>query len=59
MIWNLKELMENKSRVEINKNEWIPARPINWKYRSFREKLCEAWMVFTGKTESFRWPGNQ
>lgn len=60
MIWTLKELQQdvNGCMANIN-NKWVPARPINWTCRSFKEKCKEAWMVFVGKGEVFTWPENQ
>ncbi len=60
MIWTLKELIKtcSSNQVEINGN-WVPARPINYQYRTFSEKVREAWAVFTGKAEAFTWPEGQ
>jgi len=60
MIWTLKSLMDsaNSTQAEIN-GKWVPARPLNWTCRTFREKIREAWWVFKGKTEAFTWPENQ
>ncbi len=30
----------------------VVARPINYKYRSLRERLRDAWWVFTGRCEA-------
>ena len=35
---------------------WVPARPVNYKYRSLKQKLKDAWLVFTGKADPFIWP---
>ena len=57
MIWNLKNLIkDDHCLAEIN-GKWVPARPIQ--YRTIRQKIKEAWYVFIGKTESFRWPEGQ
>ena len=48
MIYNIDELTENPTTTNIN-NNWVMARPINYKCRSFKTKLKEAWMVFIGK----------
>ena len=58
MIWTLRELFDNETSTEINGN-WVPARPINYKYRSFREKFKDAWAVFIGKADAFTWPEGQ
>lgn len=33
----------------------IPVRPANEDYRSFRQRVKEAWAVFTGKASAFTW----
>lgn len=38
---------------------WVPARPINYKIRSLRQKVKQALDVFRGKADAFYWPGNQ
>jgi hypothetical protein len=56
MIWTLKQLQDtNMARTCIN-GKWVPARPINYKYRSIFTKIREAMMVFSGKAEAFVWP---
>ena len=56
----LKELLEmvNSTSSEIN-GRWVPARPINFRYQSFIEKLRDAWAVFTGKADAVIWPEGQ
>jgi hypothetical protein len=60
MIWKLKDLIDsvNSTQAEIN-GKWVPARPINYKCRSFSEKIKDAWAVFSGKAEAFYWPEGQ
>ena len=60
MIWTLKNLMEscNETQAEINK-KWVPARPLNWRCRTLKQKLKEALAVFNGKAEAFMWPEGQ
>jgi len=38
---------------------WIPARPINYQVRTLRERIIEAWDVFTGKADALYWGGGQ
>jgi len=59
-MWTLKNLIEhtNTTSAEIN-GKWVPARPINWTCRTFKERLRESWAVFTGKAEPFIWPEGQ
>lgn len=60
MIWNLKDLLQNvnSTQAEIN-GKWVPARPLNWKHRTLRERFQEARAVFSGEAEAFRWPEEQ
>ena len=58
MIWKLEQLQRNDTEVCIN-GRWVPARPINWKHRSLRQRLKEAWAVFVGKAEAFVWPEDE
>jgi len=57
-MWTLKQLFEWNTKTCIN-DKWVPARPENWKYRSFIVKTKEAWSVFTGKADCFMWPEGQ
>jgi len=56
--FRLEDLMNLNPSVNIE-GRWVPARPINYKYRTFWQKLKEAWTVFIGKSDSFRWPMGQ
>ena len=60
MVWSLIGLIVHarECRAEIN-GKWIPARPENYKLRSYRTKLKHAWLVFTGKADCVIWPGGQ
>ena len=57
-MWKLNEFIkcsgENKAEIE---GQWVPARPLQ--YRTIQQKFVEAWCVFAGKADCFRWPGNQ
>jgi hypothetical protein len=59
-MWTLKSLIETSSSntVEIG-GKWVPCRPINYQYRSLKEKFQEAYAVFSGKAEPFTWPEGQ
>ena len=56
-MWTLKNLQIsiNRAATEIN-GKWVPSRPINYKYRTFFEKIKEAWCVFNGSADCFTWP---
>ena len=59
-MWTLKGLIAHASSTQVLINgKWVSARPLNWKYRSFRQRLKEAWSVFVGKAEAFTWPQGQ
>ena len=60
MIWKLKDIVNSAHECQVNINgKWVPARPINYTCRTFKEKLKDAWAVFTGKAEAFTWPEGQ
>jgi len=60
MAWKLKKLIEHCEETHACINDkWVPARPINYKYVSLKSRLKNAWDVFTGKSESFKWPEGQ
>ncbi len=61
-MWNLYNLINhcNNNKARIN-GKWVPARPLNYKkgYCSLKERIKNAWLVFTCKAEAFIWPENQ
>jgi hypothetical protein len=59
MIWKLKQLIQSNDSMTFINNKWVPARPINYKYRSIIEKMREAYAVLTGNAEAFTWPEGQ
>ena len=64
-LWRLEDLPGirpvSKTIPTINETEiggqWMPARPLG--YYSLASRLRLAWMVFTGKADALKWPGNQ
>lgn len=58
MIYDLSHLREGMTTVRKN-GRWVPARPVNYKYRSLLERIMEAWSVFIGECDAFRWPEGQ
>jgi len=58
MIHKLRSLQTISDQACIN-GKWVSARPENYKFRSLTEKIKEAWAVFTGKAEAFKWPEGQ
>lgn len=57
MVYQLKDI-ESNCMTEIN-GKWVPVRPINYKYRTLKEKILEAWNVFIGRADAFMWPEGQ
>jgi hypothetical protein len=55
MIVTIKDFEECPT-VLIRGHGWFPARPLNHQARSLKERVKEAWMVFTGKADPFVWP---
>ena len=60
MIWTIERLMKSVNSCPVLIDEkWVPLRPSLWKFRSFRQRISEAWAVFCGTAEAFEWPGGQ
>ena len=59
-MWTLEELVEysNNTLTVIN-GKWIPLRPMNWKYRTLKDRFYQSWYVFTGRADAFTWPKGQ
>ena len=50
------ELADCKNRVQAGKRgQWIPARPVNYRFDSWRWRLKQAWRVFTGRYDCVDW----
>ncbi|HSH25352.1 MAG TPA: hypothetical protein VLA13_07430 [Massilibacterium sp.] len=58
MIFNLEELKKYENQVLIN-NKWVDCRPINYKFRSIKQRFKEGYLVFSGKADAILWPENQ
>jgi hypothetical protein len=56
MIVTIKDLGRDVPMVKIEGRGWYPARPLYHTCRSLRERMHEAWLVFTGKADPFIWP---
>jgi len=64
MVVTLKDLAKDVPQTYVynqtdKRGGWFPARPLNWTCRTLRERLREAWMVFTGKADPFVWPEDE
>lgn len=58
MIYTVKDIRREVPHAFLN-DKWVIARPINWKYRSLKQRLYEAWCVFIGTADAFKWPEGQ
>jgi hypothetical protein len=45
----------NTLSTRLKDDRWVPARPVG--YQGLRQRLRAAWMVFTGKADALKWPG--
>jgi len=57
-MYDLKNLQNFDTTAQIN-GKWVPARGVNYKYDSWIERFKDAWSVFTGKADAFKWPEGQ
>ena len=57
-MWKLSELVGHALHGPQTGNNgiWVPARPIDYEFRSLRQKFGEAWRVFKGELDCFEWP---
>ena len=52
-------LVDSQNTLKEINGKWVPARPINYRFRTLRERIRDAWAVFTGRADAFRWPEGQ
>ncbi|MCF8354317.1 MAG: hypothetical protein K9H48_07675 [Melioribacteraceae bacterium] len=52
--YHVETIKKYEEKSEIN-GKWVLARPINYKYRNLKQKIIEAWKVFTGELDSLMW----
>lgn len=63
-MWTMQRLVDyatrNGSNAKIN-GRWVWARPENGKrqYATLRDRIKDAWAVFTCRAEAFTWPEDQ
>jgi hypothetical protein len=61
ILWNLDALVEyaikKESTVKLTDGRYVPARPYG--FFSIKERVRLAWLVFTGKADAVKWPGDQ
>lgn len=58
MIYNLKDLQKVETRKDAN-GKYVPARYINYKYRTLMQRLKESYLLFIGKVDCFTWPEDE
>lgn len=59
-VYDLKNLIMLSMDPDVQANingKWVPARPLG--YPSFTQRVRAAWLVFTGKADAVKWPGDQ
>jgi hypothetical protein len=55
-MWKLSNLKyADHTQTQISSGVWIPSRPVNEDFRSLKQRIKEAWMVFIGKASAFTW----
>lgn len=45
------DLLNNQKYID---NMWVILRPENYKYRSIKQKIKEAWAIFKGNAEAIK-----
>lgn len=57
-MWKLEGLRSQNMTMTLINGEWVPKRPLNGRkeYMSIRERIRDAWLVFSGRAEAFMWP---
>jgi len=59
-MWELDDLVKTSSICQVKKDgKWVPARPVNYKYRTLKQRLFESFQVFIGRADCFKWPHGQ
>jgi len=54
----VKEITEDAFNTTTNiDGKWLPARPLG--FMSWQQRWKMAWLVFTGKCDALKWPGDQ
>lgn len=60
IVYTLREILNTTNENQANINgKWAPVRPLNYRYRTFTERLKDAWAVFNGYADAIKWPENQ
>ena len=55
MIYTAKQIQNHETDCPNAQGDWVPARPINYLFDSWKDRLCCAWGVFTGKYDTLNW----
>ena len=48
-IYRIDGMFDTQANID---GKWVVARPENYKYRSLRERLSDAWAVFVGEADA-------
>lgn len=60
MTYKFKTLIEQyRTNSTLINGQWVTARPINYKYQSWLERVKEAWAVLKGRLDTVKWPEDQ
>lgn len=54
-MYRLSDLKASQDQAEVRPGVWVAARPLNEDFRSFSQRIREAFAVFTGKASAFTW----
>ena len=54
-MYKLSSLVYSDTYQKAPNSKWIPARPLNEDYKTLRQHIKEAWLVFIGKASAFTW----
>lgn len=52
-------IIENRTTTKEINGQWVPARPINYKILSVKQRIKDALAVFFGKADAVKWPLGQ
>ncbi len=47
-------LIDNRTEItsSMGNKKWVVARPINYRYRTLKERIIDSWWVLTGKADA-------
>lgn len=60
MLYKTKDIDQIKEvQCQLKTGEWVPFRPLNFEYDSWKQRLKWAWGVLTGKYDVLDWGPEQ